>query len=249
MAKKVIPEVAEAFGADPDELAEAVETPAPVAAPAPPAPVAAAPVAPAQPITLTLDQLQALLANAHLPPPNTMGLAEAITKGMESVREPRPENKFSPEISWLNPLGEKDHPRPGLKCDFYLGTQDGKSGQVFRTYPFEAGDLSAYEQIALNTLQPASAVIKRLDEAPMPVQVVAATRDKVTDEITRMVIVVPTDLIAKGSQIKNMIPSLTSIVAQITGRDFSKLSNDDLAWFMKEHRAKRYVSERDSVAA
>lgn len=210
-------------------------------------PTTAPPPAPVAPITLTFEQLQALLASSGAQQ-NTQSLADAFTKGMEQVREPKPENKFHPGISELNPAGERDFPRPGLKCEFFLGTQDAKTGHIYRTYPYDAQDLTAYEQIALNTLEPASAVIKRIDGMPIRVQVVP-TRDPVSDEITRMVIVVPTDVIAKGSQTKNFLPSLVSLVAQITGKDFSTLSLDDLKWFMAEHREKRYVSARPAVAA
>lgn len=39
------------------------------------------------------------------------------------------ENNFPPDISWLNPLGERDHPRPELKCRMiYVGQELKKEG-------------------------------------------------------------------------------------------------------------------------
>ena len=243
MARKKNLDLAAELGEDIDVTEEEADAAREIVA----APAVAPVAAPMAPITLTFEQLQTLLASKSDAGSNA-DLVAAFTKGIESAREPIPENKFSPGISTLNPLGDKAHPRPGLKCDFYLGTMDAKNGQVFRTYPFDAHDLTAQEQIALNTLTPISGVIERLDGAKMKVQVIP-TRDPVSDEITRMVIVVPSDVIAKGSQVKNMLPNLVQMVAQLTGRDFSKLSHDDLAWFMAEHRAGRFVNTREQVAA
>lgn len=214
--------------------------------PAPPAPpVAAAPLAP---ITLTFEQLQQLLASSKADPQSNADLVAAFTKGIENAREPIPENKFSPGISVFNVLGEKEHPRPGLKCEITLGTQDPKTKIIQQTYPFEDNDLTAQEQIALNTLEPCAGVVERLDGAKMKVSIVP-TQDPVTDALTKLVIVVPADVTGKGSQIKNMLPSITNLVAQLTGHDYAKLSTDDLAWFMAEHRKKNYVAVREAVAA
>lgn len=218
--------------------------PVPEPAPEPVAP-AATPVVASTPITMTLGDLQAVMATVAS---GNAALADAVTKGIADAREPIPENKIGPGVSEANPLGDREHPRPGLKCKFTYGTQDARTKIIHHTYPIEAQDLTVYEQIALNTLEPAHATIKRLDGAPMKVSVVPE-RDPVTDDVIQMTIVVPTDVTAKGSQIKNMLPGVLSVVQQLTGRDFSALSLSDLAWFMAEHRAKRYVSEREPVAA
>lgn len=247
MAKRVIPEVAEAFGADPDEIAEATEVQAPVV-PVAAAPPVAAPVAPTTAITLTFEQLQTLLASKSSDSQSNGDLAAEIAKGIKNTRETPPQNQFAPDVSVFNPLGDRDHPRPGLKCRMTLGTQDPKSKQVSETYPFEEDDLTAYEQIALNTLQPWSGVVKRLDGAPMKVSLVP-TYNSISDELDLLVIVVPAGVTEKKSHVKNMLPPPLDLVQQITGKDYSKLSLDDLKWFMAEHRAKRYVSERQQVAA
>jgi hypothetical protein len=251
MAKRVIPEVAEAFGADPDELAEqmAAAPPPVVASPHPVASVAAPVVIAAQPITMTFEQLQALMSTqAASSQQNTQALADALTQGIKQAQPQRPSNEIAPDISDANPLGERDHPRPGLKCKVTLGIMDGKNKQIQPTYPFVAEDLTVYEQIALNTLAEGEYVIKLYDGKDITVQVIEQRDD--LKRLQRIVIVVPQQVTLKGSETRNMLPGPVNIVAQITGRDFSKLSLEDLEWFMAEHRAKRYVSERPaSVAA
>lgn len=253
MAKKRIPEVAEAFGEEIDEFAEPEEimdpvTPAPATPVAAPAPVAAAPVAPTAPIAMTLEQLQALLAaNAASTQQNTQALADALTQGIKQAQPQRPSNEVAPGISDQNPAGDKDHPLPGLKCKFTLGIQDAKTKQIQPTYPFMAEDLTAYEQIALNTLESGEYRIKLYDGKEIKAQVVA--EHDALDRLQRMVIVIPQAVTQKGSETRNMLPGPINIVAQITGHDYSRLSLDDLKWFMAEHRSGRYVSERPAVAA
>lgn len=248
MKKKVIPEVAEAFGADPDELAEQADAPEIVEPVAPPPPVVAQPVAAAQPITMTFEQLQALMAaNSASTQQNTQALAAALTQGIKESQPQRPSNEVAPGISDLNPLGERECPRPGLKCDFTLGIKDPKSGQIQRTYPWEADDLRADEQIALNVLPPGEFRVRLYDGYEIKVQVVQQFDD--LDRLQRTVIVLPQQVTQKGSDKRNMLPGPVNLVAQITGKDFSTLSLDDLAWFMAEHRSGRYVSERTAVAA
>jgi hypothetical protein len=250
MAKRVIPEVAEAFGADPDELAEA-----PIAETIPetiPAPVAA-PVAPAAaaPISMSISDIQAIVATAiAASQQGNQNLAEIVTQGIAQARKPIPEgtDASNPKISVFNPLGDRDYPRPGLKCEFTYGTQDAKTKQISRTYPLEAEDLTVIEQIALNTLEAGHYSIKLHDDTPIKLSIVPDL-DPATDVLTRMVLVVPQIVTGKGSALKNMLPGPIDIVRQVTGKDFSTLAGADLAWFMAEHKAKRYVSTREEVAA
>lgn len=219
-----------------------------VPVPEPVEPVAPAPVAPAS-FTMTAADLQNMVTAAvSAAAAGNAQLADAVTKGIADAREPIPENKFSPGISVFNPLGDQAHPRPDLKCEFFYGTMDAKTKIVSRTYPLLVEDLTVMETIALNTLEPQNAVIKLHDGSSIKVSLVPEL-DPATDELTRMVIVVPQTVIGKGSALKNMLPGPCNIVAQLTGIDYEKLSREDLAWFMAEHRAKRYVSVRESVAA
>ena len=227
-----------------DEANEAREIIAPVA----PAPAA---VSTTTPLALTLEQLQALMSMATAgSATNNAALAESITQGIAQARKPIPEgtDQSNPRISDANPLGDRDHPRPALKCEVYLGTQDADK-KVSRTYPFTADDLTVHEVLALNTLEGGHYSVKLYDGSPIKVSVVPEM-DEATDTLRRLVIVVPGAVTGKGSALKNMLPGPCNLVSQITGGpDFSRLSHDDLAWFMAEHRAKRYVSERAPVAA
>lgn len=220
-----------------------------VIAPAPaPAPVAA----PAQPLTLTLADLQALVQTAvSAGQQGNADLAAIVTQGIAQARKPIPEgtDASNPRISTFNPLGDRDHPRPRLKCEVYFGTEDAKSHQISRTYPFNNEDLTVHEILALNTLQPGHYKAKLHDGTDIKVSVVPEV-DGATDALRRLVIVVPGIVTGKGSALKNMLPGPCNLVSQIMGGpDFSKVSHDDLAYFMAEHRAGRYVSSRDTVAA
>lgn len=206
-------------------------------------------VAPSAPITMTRDDLQAMITAAvTASAAGNAALADAVTQGIANAREPIPENKIGPGISEANPLGDREHPRPHLRCKMTFGTQDAKTKILHETYPLVDEDLTVREIIALNTLEPVHADCQRLDGAKMKVSIIPEI-DPVNDTLAKLTIVVPTDVTAKGSQVKNMLPGVLNLVQQITGRDFSRLAGDDLAWFMAEHRAGRYVTERVAVAA
>ena len=212
-----------------------------------PEPVAPVPMAP---IALTLEQIQALMASATAgSAANNAALAESITQGIAQARKPIPEgtDQSNPRISDANPLGDRDHPRPLLKCEFFLGTQNA-DGKVARTYPYEQGDLTVREILALNILQPGHFSIALHDGATIILSVVPE-HDGATDALRRLVLVLPGVVTEKKSALKNMLPGPCGIVAQITGVDFSKLKGDALAWLMAEHRAGRYVASREEVAA
>lgn len=216
----------------------------------PPAPVAA-PAAPAAMVGVTIADIQAIVKTAvEAAQGGNQQIAQIVTDGIAQARKPIPEKTDAdyPRISTLNPLGERDHPRPGLRCEFFLGMRQGKSGQVQRSYPWVAEDLTAQEQIALNTLTPTSGTIALLDGTPIKVEVVP-TRHDLTDEITRMVIVVPQFVIEKNSQHKNMLPPICNLVEQLTGKNFARLAGEELAYFMAAHRQKRFVDAREVVAA
>lgn len=228
-----------------EEEARALAEPAETPAAAPPAPVAS------QPISITIADIQAIVKTAvEAASQGNANLADVVTQGIAQARKPIPEgtDASNPRISVFNILGDRDHPRPDLKCEFFIGTQEPKTGIISRTYPWLADDLTVQEIIALNTLEPVTLTVQRLDEQPMPVSIVP-TKDAVTGALKRLVVVVPLEVIEKGSQLKNFMPGPINLVAQITGKNFNKVSNDELAWLMTEHRAKRYVSGRETVAA
>lgn len=63
------------------------------------------------------DRLTAMLeAQASKQVEDTMDKAEARKSGRHTGPTGVLENNFPPDISFLNPLGERDNPRPDLKC-------------------------------------------------------------------------------------------------------------------------------------
>lgn len=213
----------------------------------PPAPV----VAPAPQMAVTMADISSIVkAAVEAAQSGNSEMARMVTDGIAQARKPIPEgtDASNPRISAQNPLGDRDHPRPELKCAITLGTQEGKGKPIQRTYPFDDGDLTVQEILALNTLQPGNFVMRLYGGAEIKVSVVPEY-DPASDELRRLVIVLPQHVTQRGSQLKNMLPGAVDIVAQLTGHDFSKLSTDDLAWFMAQHRQKNYVAVRESVAA
>lgn len=251
MPKKKNLDLADALGEDVDVTEEEANDAAqlvPKAEAVVPVPV----VAPTQSLSLTVADLQALVATAvSAAQQGNQALADVVTQGIAQARKPIPEgtDASNPRVSVYNPLGDRDHPRPLLKCEFFMGTQDHKTKQVSRTYPFLDNDLSVYEVIALNTVQPGEGKIALYDGTVINVSV-RPEYNEATDALRRLVFVLPSHVTEKKSAIKNMLPNICSLVAQYSGhQDYSKLSKDDLAWFMAEHRALRYVAVREAVAA
>ena len=209
------------------------------------------PPAPPQTFTMTAADLQAMVTAAvTAAQQGNQALADAVSAGIAATRKPVPEgtDASNPRISVLNPLGERDHPRPALRYEVYLGTVNQKTNEVMRTYPYDTDDLAVQEVIALNTLEPINAKLNIHGIGEVKVSVVPE-RDPATDAITRLIIALPTNVTGKGSAVKNHVPGPCGLVAMLTGRDYSTLQGEELAWFMAEHRAGRYVTEREKVAA
>jgi hypothetical protein len=69
--------------------------------------------------------------------------AEAEIHARAMKKQLHPENEVCPQKSVFNPLGERDHPRPPLRYEFFLGP-----------YPLEAQTLLSKEIEYLNRLEP-----------------------------------------------------------------------------------------------
>jgi len=184
---------------------------------------------------------------------NTEDLSDAITKGMQQVATPKHENVESNGVSHANPLGDLKHPRPGLKCEMWWGViaDDGKIG---RAGELLAGDCTVWEQLALNMLEPVKGVIECHDGDPIKIAI-EPKHNSITGELERLILALPQGIVGAGSERRNMVPDWTNIVYQLTGCDFRPKSlpfpakADDLAWFMAEHRAGRYVAVRPKEVA
>lgn len=97
------------------------------------------------------------------------GFRAASLQGAQTIadmqrRTTRPENSFHPMISSFNPRGDKDFPRPKLKCEMFL------------PWPAESGESMTREEIELlNLLVPGTYTILRVDRTPIKLAVVIAT--------------------------------------------------------------------------
>jgi hypothetical protein len=194
-------------------------------------------------VTLSAEQFQQLL-QAATGGGSSAGLADAITQGMRESREPIPENKVTDGISAFNPLGDRLYPRAGLlKCDVFWGAIDDKDrDKIHRTREMEVDDLTLWEILALNMLEPTEQVIKRYDKAAMHVKVEAKTH-ATTGKLTQLVIAFPLAIIGKGGANRNMVPDMTEIVFQLTGHDFrpaTATSHEFLKEAHRLHKAGRY---------
>lgn len=106
-------------------------------------------------------------------------------------RDAPPENNSVPKISVFNLRGDKDFPRPGLKC------------QMFIPYPAYRDDLTREEIELLNLLEPGDYPIEMNDGLVVTLTVTAVLNlDKVG--VSRLVLSHPTAF--KNDNHKNLIP-------------------------------------------
>lgn len=92
------------------------------------------------------------------------GFRQAQLQGAQTVadmqrRTVMPENKFPPNVSAFNPRGDKDFPRPALKCEMLL------------PWPAEEESLTREELELLNLLMPGEYTIRRADRTPIKILV------------------------------------------------------------------------------
>lgn len=92
------------------------------------------------------------------------GFRQAQLQGAQTVadmqrRTVMPENKFPPLVSAFNGRGDKDFPRPALKCPMLL------------PWPAEAESLTREEIDLLNLLVPGEYTIRRADRTPIKLTV------------------------------------------------------------------------------
>ncbi len=195
-------------------------------------------------INLTLDQLKELIGSVSKGASMDASVADAITQGIKQVRTPRPENDQAPMVSTLNPLGDRDNPRPGFKCEMWAGVIGDKDGRVIPFAKYEPHECSVYEQIALNVLSPGEKMIEMKDGSDMLVKIVGV-HNQATQALEKLVIGVPQKHVMRKSDTKNAVPGIVSIAKQVTGHDFSPKALDlgTLKSLMDEHRKGNYVAQ------
>ncbi len=123
--------------------------------------------------------------------PNVLALAQALLQGQREINAEtvkaqadayaasmkvamKPENADPPLISDFNPMGDRDHPRPELKCPF---TMNGAE------LPKEL--LTVEEIVLLNQLEPDHYRITKTDDTQVIVSVVAE-HDSASGLLTKM---------------------------------------------------------------
>jgi hypothetical protein len=177
--------------------------------------------------------------------------AKDIAEAIDRTQRRTPENPISPDISDANPFGDRDNPRPGLKCDWWYGVIDEKTKKAARSgHEMDPKSLTVWEQLALNSLEPMQGEVERLDGARMPVAVAAMKDD--FGKTLYMTLAFPANVVSKkSSENKNMIPRIEDLVLQLTGHDFRRktLSSEETLRLMAEHRNGNYDVPRKAVAA
>jgi len=241
------------------ELSENRDEYDPTEAPSKPAarklPKAPAPAEPTAPITLTVADLKALVESAvtaavGAQAAQSASISEAIGEGLKAVRQPIHENTDAdnPRISAYNPYGEKDHPRPGLKCPMFWGVTNAKKEILATPLEFLEKNCTAREQVALNLLEPTHGLVKGSDRRDIRVSVVPDKIDDVTGHVQRLLIVVPYAILEKGSQALNNMPPIEEMVRQLTGHDVERCTDEEIKFLMREQRARRYRFQPELAA-
>jgi hypothetical protein len=91
--------------------------------------------------------------------------AQAQIHALAMRKQLRPENDTHPDFSVFNPRGERDHPRPQLVCEMFLGP-----------YPLERQTLTVKECELLNQLEPGLYDITKADGSIVPFHVIPRLR-------------------------------------------------------------------------
>jgi hypothetical protein len=162
--------------------------------------VASAPVGTAGAVSLTFEQLKELLSVNQASAITPQMVAEIAAEAAAKAK--MPENRRPPLISDYNPLGERDHPRPKLKCHIYMGSAPVGS-------PRENTTLTRDEIEALNRMGPGFFRVRKMDGSNVVVEVrgqVNANR-----QVERLWIVPP-----EGDNDKNMYPPLVELATQLS---------------------------------
>lgn len=93
-------------------------------------------------------------------------IEKLIAQQERLIVKTRPENPDAPMISDYNPLGERDHPKPPLKCPmFWVG------------YDLRTDTLTPMEVELLNQLQPGEFRVTKADGTKIPLKVEAKYAD------------------------------------------------------------------------
>jgi len=146
-------------------------------------------------VTIRLEDLKELLAA------NKSGTdMEVMKEVIKAARERIPENITAPLVSDTNPLGERDHPRPRLKCPMYFGGTPIGS-------PRSSAELTAEEIESLNVVVPGHYRVRKTDGSTQVVEVEGRMNSGMELDLLRF-------KIPDGDETKNSYPGLAELARQ-----------------------------------
>jgi hypothetical protein len=146
----------------------------------------------------------------------TQALQGGMTQAIESTKDkPRSREDHEYErVSVYNPLGDRDHPRAPLKCEFFWGvsSEEDPSQPPVPLYPILAQQLAADEIEALNGLAPGRSLIEMHDGKKESLAI-HGKQDAVTGTLSRLVLGLPKKWYEKN--LRNMVPNVRQIARQV----------------------------------
>lgn len=157
-------------------------------------------------VNLTFEQLMALVKASQANAPSYEQMVELATKaayaGADRVKPKELTIAQTERKSAYNPLGERDHPRPKLKCHMYFGSAPLGS-------PKEVTTLTREEIDALNQLTPGHYRITKMDKSKMVVEIKGQLNSN--RQLDRLWILLPA-----GDDQQNLYPGLADFARQCT---------------------------------
>jgi len=156
------------------------------------------PPAPQAPVTME-NVLAALVVALQQIASGQVNSQKAATEALDmAARQQQPDNKFAPGISDYNPQGDREYPRPSLKCPMFL--------------PWEAEQESlTFEEIELlNLLEDGEYTVKRNDGVKIGVTIKIKVNRNGTPDVLMM-----NSEAAFNEEHHWMMPGLTVILRQV----------------------------------
>lgn len=175
-----------------------------------------APSAPALPTGFDMQAFAQILATAIAQGQAVSAdvIKSAVADAAKLAREPIPEIPFAHyhRKSVFNPDGDLESPRPGLKCEMFLGQYDDH-GVVTAAFEIVGNSCRKDEQELLNQLSAGAYPVKRHDGVSG--SVVVQERKDANGVVNRVVIAMPHGWLGKDQQAS--MPSQKNLCEQILG--------------------------------
>lgn len=158
-------------------------------------------------VSLTFDQLMALMSRAQggvsheqIAEIVAKATAQGMAAGADRVKPKELKISETERRSAFNPRGERDYPRPKLKCHMYFGSAPLGS-------PKEVTTLTHEEIAGLNALSPGHYRVKKTDGSSLVVEVKGQMNSN--RQLDRLWILLP-----EGDENKNSYPTLAEFARQ-----------------------------------